>query len=62
MQVRVIGVRYGSWGMQKYGKKPVKVDQLDFWPARLTQLRQEITAEQPRVQDMPLPNAFITFK
>ncbi|KAK9852109.1 hypothetical protein WJX84_005426 [Apatococcus fuscideae] len=61
-QVRVIGVRYGSWGMQKYGKKPVKVDQLDFWPARLTQLRQEITAEQPRVQDMPLPNAFITFK
>ncbi|KAK9845039.1 hypothetical protein WJX74_009951 [Apatococcus lobatus] len=61
-QVRVIGLRYGSWGLQKYGKKPVKVDALEFWPARLEHLQHEIKAEQPHAEDATLSNAFVTFK
>ena len=62
LQVRVIGLRYGSWGLQKYGKKPVKVDALEFWPARLEHLQHEIKAEQPHAEDAVLSNAFVTFR
>ena len=51
-----------SWGMEKYGKKPVKVDALKFWPARLEQLRLLILEEQPKALDKATPAAFVTFK
>ncbi|KAK9864573.1 hypothetical protein WJX84_004373 [Apatococcus fuscideae] len=60
--VRVIGLQYGSWGIQTYGVKPVKLDALDFWPARLTKLRELILAEQPVARGQAMPTAFVTFK
>ena len=58
----MIGLQYGSWGIQTYGVKPVKLDALDFWPARLTKLRELILAEQPVARGQAMPTAFVTFK
>ena len=62
VQVRVIGLQYGSWGITTYGVKPVKVDALDFWPARLNKLRELILDEQPLARSRTMPTAFVTFK
>ena len=62
VQVRVIGLQYGSWGITNYGVKPVKVDALDFWPARLKKLRELILDEQPLARSRAMPTAFVTFK
>ncbi len=62
LQVRVIGLQYGSWGIHNYGVKPVKVDALDWWPARLNKLRELILAEQPLALSRARPTAFVTFK
>ena len=62
VQVRVIGLQYGSWGITNYGVKPVKMDALEFWPARLTKLRELILDEQPLARSRAMPTAFVTFK
>lgn len=40
----------------------MKVDALEFWPARLQHLQHEIKAEQPHAEDATLSNAFVTFR
>ncbi|KAK9809699.1 hypothetical protein WJX73_006828 [Symbiochloris irregularis] len=58
---RVIGWKYGTWGQENYGKKPVKVDALDWYMARITQLRKEILQETPGATDVASSTAFVTF-
>ena len=62
MQVRVIGARYGKWGLDNYGKTPKKVDALEFYPARLRALLPQIKEAQAQAGEQALPSAFVTFK
>ncbi|KAK9819826.1 hypothetical protein WJX72_002804 [[Myrmecia] bisecta] len=60
--VRVIGARYGKWGLDNYGKTPKKVDALKFYPARLRALLPQIKEAQAKASEQALPSAFVTFK
>ncbi len=44
--MRVSGLQYGKWGQDKYGKKPVKVDSIEFLADRLQELEKEIKEQQ----------------
>ena len=46
LQMRVSGLQFGKWGRDKYGKKPVKVDSLEFLTDRLQELEKEIKEQQ----------------
>ncbi|CAL8466090.1 g5626 [Coccomyxa elongata] len=61
-QERVAGVKYGAWGRDRYGVKPVKVDTLEFYRDRMNELRRLILQEQKRTKDKSVPSAFVTFK
>lgn len=63
-KVTVLGVRMGEWGKEKYGLKPKKVEALEFYRDRLTELRRLILEEQQnaRAPDNLYPAAFVTFK
>jgi hypothetical protein len=61
-QVRVVGALLGAWGLQRYGKKPAKVDALDFYPARLAELRRLIREAEPAARCDFYPAAFVTFR
>lgn len=34
VQVTVVGPAYGTWGVARYGLRPVKVDAITFWCKR----------------------------
>lgn len=59
--ITVLGVKMGAWGREKYGMKPQKVDALEFYSDRLTQLKTEITAAQEQAKTQVWPTAFVTF-
>ncbi|PSC73975.1 ERD4-related membrane isoform B [Micractinium conductrix] len=63
-KVTVIGAKMGEWGKTKYGLKPKKVEALEFYCDRLTELRRLVLAEQEaaRSPDNLYPSAFVTFK
>ena len=44
--MRVSGLQFGQWGRDKYGKKPVKVDSIEFLADRLQELEKEIKEQQ----------------
>jgi hypothetical protein len=50
----------GSWGIQHYGVKVVKVDALEFWQARLRRLSELIMQAQRNCLTKPIPAAFVT--
>ncbi|EIE18583.1 DUF221-domain-containing protein [Coccomyxa subellipsoidea C-169] len=69
----VVGVKYGAWGRDRYGVKPVKVDALEadagavcvrlqFYRDRMNEVRRLILEEQKRTKDKSVPSAFVTFK
>ena len=62
MQVRVVGALLGPWGKEKYGMKPVKVDALEFYPARLIELRRQIREAEPQAHVDFYPSSFVTFR
>ncbi|KAK9840790.1 hypothetical protein WJX81_004889 [Elliptochloris bilobata] len=59
---RVVGVKYGQWGREKYGVSPAKVDAMEFYVARLEELRRLIHQEQQAAKHSTVPSAFVTFK
>lgn len=59
---RVLGVKYGNWGKEKYGVKPVKVDALEWYRDRLTELWRLIGEEQQKALGTYWPSAFVTFE
>lgn len=60
-QVRVVGAMLGPWGKEKYGMKPVKVDALEFYPARLEELKRQIREQEPLCKADYYPTSFVTF-
>ncbi|CAL5228475.1 g11617 [Coccomyxa viridis] len=61
-KVNVNGMMYGGWGRENYGTTPTKVDALEFWPARMKELRRLILEEQQKALKKTVPCAFVTFK
>ncbi|CAK0785988.1 hypothetical protein CVIRNUC_009201 [Coccomyxa viridis] len=61
-KVRVNGILYGGWGRENYGTKPIKVEALEFWPARMKELRRLIFEEQQKAREKTVPAAFVTFR
>ncbi|KAI8112616.1 hypothetical protein M9434_003937 [Picochlorum sp. BPE23] len=61
-KVLVAGPTMGKWGMEKYGKKPQKVDAFEFYVDRLEYLRSEILKEQVEAKKKEYPAAFVSFK
>ncbi|KAK9902019.1 hypothetical protein WJX75_001351 [Coccomyxa subellipsoidea] len=59
---RVLGVKYGAWGRDKYGVKPIQVDAMEFYRDRMIELRRLILQVQKRTKDKSVPSAFVTFK
>eukprot|EP00891_Asterochloris_glomerata_P009705 jgi/Astpho2/9705/Aster-03695 len=59
--MRVSGLQFGKWGQDKYGKKPVKVDSIEFLADRLQELEKEIKEQQEAARKKPIPTAFVTF-
>ncbi len=47
--------------MQLYGPKPRKINALEFYKDRLTELRRLILEEQPNALSRCIPSAFVTF-
>ena len=62
LQVKVVGAKYGMWGLRKYGTTLTNVDALLFWPDRLACLADQIKTEQRRALKLAVPSAFVTFK
>ena len=62
--LRVRGSSYGAWGRARYGGglKTVTVDALDFYAARLTELRAQIGRLAHDSVSRTEPAAFVTFK
>lgn len=58
----MIGMLYGEWGVEKYGKKPAKVDALDFYIARITELRKQILNNTGGATQEASSTAFVTFR
>ncbi|KAL0039508.1 hypothetical protein WJX77_000232 [Trebouxia sp. C0004] len=61
-KVKVVGAKYGMWGLRKYGTTLTNVDALVFWPDRLACLADQIQVEQRRALKLAVPSAFVTFK
>jgi hypothetical protein len=62
LQVKVVGAKYGMWGLRKYGTTLTNVDAMVFWPDRLACLADQIKSEQRRALKLAVPSAFVTFK
>ena len=62
VQTRVVGLRYGEWGRQEFGKKPVKVDTLEWQIKRLDELKRQILEQASPKQRQISATAFVTFK
>ena len=62
MQLKIIGPKYGMWGLRKYGTTLTLVDALVFWPDRLSCLADMIKVEQEKARKLAVPSAFVTFK
>lgn len=62
MQVKVVGPKYGMWGLRKYGTTLKNIDCLEFWPDRLRCLSELIQHEQEAAKKLAVPAAFVTFK
>ena len=63
LQMTVVGLQYGQWGIEKYGNSPVRVDPMTFYPSRLKALLQEIREAQQRClppEENVMPAAFVT--
>lgn len=60
--MRVIGPRYGAWGTEKYGRKPVKVNAYEFMRERMNYLRDEVLKSQKDSHEVVQPSAFVTFR
>lgn len=58
----VIGPKYGTWGKNKYGIKPVKVNLYEFMKDRMEYLREEVYSSQKESLKMVEPTAFVTFR
>lgn len=60
----VIGPKYGAWGRERYGIKPVKVKSLDFYVERLQYLKTEIEEQQSKAMsdNSVWPAAFVSFQ
>jgi hypothetical protein len=61
-QVRVVGVQYGAWGMQRYGATPRRVEALEHLAGWLRELQRRIAAERHEASRKLLPSAFVTFR
>lgn len=59
---KVVGLTMGTWGTEKYGKKPISVDAFEFYIDRLEYLRSEILQEQELAKKKPLPSSFVSFR
>ena len=62
LQLKIIGPKYGMWGLRKYGTTLTLVDALVFWPDRLACLADLIKLEQDKARKLAVPSAFVTFK
>ena len=63
VQTRVLGIKYGDWGKQRYpGKKPVKTDALDWYVSRITEVHGRIHKELPAATEESTSTAFVTFR
>ena len=62
LQVKVVGPKYGMWGLRKYGTTLKNIDCLEFWPERLHCLSDLIQQEQEAAKKLAVPAAFVTFK
>lgn len=62
MQTTVLGATLGPWGKEKYGLKPKKVDALEWYVDRMTELRARILEEQTAAKSKFTSSAFVTFK
>ena len=65
MQITVVGLQYGQWGIENYGSSPVRVESLSFYPARLKAVLQETKEAQQRClppDENAMPAAFVTFR
>ncbi len=62
LQVRVLGLKHGAWGVERYGNRPMKVDALEFYPAKLAELLRLMAERQAAARSSFVPTAFVTFK
>eukprot|EP00879_Flechtneria_rotunda_P006438 GHRR01006767.1.p1 GENE.GHRR01006767.1~~GHRR01006767.1.p1 ORF type:complete len:1002 (+),score=295.37 GHRR01006767.1:144-3149(+) len=61
--VVVVGARYGSWGLERFGVTPTQVDALEFYPAVLQQLLHELRPlQEAALQGLPRSTAVVTFR
>lgn len=62
LQAKVVGPKYGMWGLRKYGTTMKNIDCLEFWPDRLRYLSELIQQQQEAARKLAVPAAFVTFK
>ncbi|KAK9811621.1 hypothetical protein WJX72_007134 [[Myrmecia] bisecta] len=60
--VTVLGVKHGSWGRERFGKRPSRVDALEYYPAKLRELVRLMEERQRAARQRFVPTAFVTFK
>ena len=58
----VIPTTVGPWAVEKYGKKPLKADALEYNTLLLDQLYQQLLEEQRHSKERPTSSAFVTFR
>ncbi|KAK9843537.1 hypothetical protein WJX81_008012 [Elliptochloris bilobata] len=64
-KMTVLGLTYGSWGIDRYGTKPTQVDALAFYADRLRELLSQIAAEKETAMppnESAMPSALTTFR
>lgn len=52
----------GPWAVERYGKKPLKVDTLEYNTLMLDQLYVKLLDEQRIAKQRPTSSAFVTFR
>lgn len=61
-RLTVVPLRFGRWGLEKYGPQPVRLEALAFYRDRLVELWREIGVEQETARAKFTPTAFVTFR
>lgn len=60
--MRIVPLLQGSWAVDKYGQKPVKVDTLNFMSEKVTKLYEQAMEAQEVAWLDNASSGFVTFK
>eukprot|EP00210_Caulerpa_lentillifera_P002275 g2185.t1 len=58
---RLVPLVEGKWAVERFGNKPIEVDLMMFYVEELQSLKNRIIEAQEKIEDVPVPAAFVTF-